>query len=68
MLAKFGHLENIPAESADWKLAVSNPRGLNETLRNEWDSAVLFRTLATLKCDLPLFTNVDELQWSAAQR
>jgi 5'-3' exonuclease len=63
VLAKFGRLENIPADVKDWALAVSNPRGMNEVLRAEWDNAVLFRTLATLKCDLPLFTDVETLRW-----
>lgn len=64
VLAKFGHLEAIPLETADWQLAIANPRGMNETLRTNWDNAILFRTLARLKTDLPLFTNVDELHWT----
>ncbi|WP_047491564.1 5'-3' exonuclease H3TH domain-containing protein [Terriglobus sp. TAA 43] len=64
VLAKFGHLEAIPKDIADWQLAIANPRGMNETLRTNWDNAILFRTLARLKTDLPLFTNVDELHWT----
>jgi len=64
VLAKFGHLEAIPNDVADWQLAIANPRGMNDTLRNEWDNALLFRNLATLKTDLPLFTNVDQLRWT----
>lgn len=64
VLAKFGHLEAIPKDIADWQLAIANPRGMNDTLRNEWDNALLFRNLATLKTDLPLFTNVDQLRWT----
>lgn len=63
VLAKFGFLEAIPADVADWKLAVSNPRGMNEVLRAEWDNAKLFRTLATLKSDLPLYDDVESLAW-----
>lgn len=65
VLAKFHHLEHIPADVKDWALAVGNPRGMNEVLREEWDKAVLFRTLATLKSDLALFENVDHLAWPA---
>ena len=42
---------------------VSNPRGLNATLRGEWSQALLFRELARLRADLPLFDNVDCLKW-----
>ncbi len=64
VLAKFGTFEMIPLDSRDWHLAVANPRGLNDVLRGEWNRALLFRALATLRSDLPLFGNVDELRWT----
>ena len=63
VLAKFGHLENIPQESAEWRANVSNAAGLSNTLRTNWDLALLFRDLATLRTNAPLFANVDELRW-----
>jgi len=63
VLGKFLHLEAIPTDVNAWHLAIRNPRGMNETLRNEWDNAILFRQLARLRNDLPLFKNVDELAW-----
>ena len=46
-------------------------RGLNaacasafaRTLSNEREHALLFRTLATLRTDIALFGDVDELRW-----
>ena len=64
VLAKFGHFEAIPQDAREWQVSVLNPRGLNDTLRAEWDKALLFRDLATLRCDIPLFTTVDELHWA----
>ena len=43
---------------------VSNAGGLAETLHERFADAVLFRTLATLRTDIPLFTDVDELRWN----
>ncbi len=63
VLAKFGHFEAIPGDSKDWQLAVSNPRALNEVLRAEWERALLFRELAPLRVDLPLFDDVEALRW-----
>jgi 5'-3' exonuclease len=63
VLSRFRHLERIPEDSAAWAVNVSNPRGLNATLRSDWQHALLFRDLATLRADLPLFTSVDQLQW-----
>ena len=34
-----------------------------ETLGAERDRAILFKTLATLRTDAPLFANVDEMEW-----
>ncbi len=63
VLMKYGHFEAIPQDPREWKVNVNNPAGLSETLRSQWDQALLFRDLATLRCDIPLFGNVDELKW-----
>jgi hypothetical protein len=42
---------------------VSNAGGLAATLAREWDHAILFRTLATLRTDIPLFEDVEQLRW-----
>ncbi len=63
VLAKFKHLEAIPPDSGDWGVRVPGAAGLAARLKEEREKAILFRTLATLKCDLPLFENVDQLEW-----
>ena len=63
VLAKFHHLERIPADWGEWRVDVSNAGSLAHTLAEQRDQAILFRTLATLRTDIPLFQNVDELQW-----
>ena len=40
-----------------------NPRALAQTLSREQDHALLFRTLATLRTGIPLFADVEELEW-----
>ena len=63
VLAKFIHIENIPGDSSDWYVNASNAKTLAATLRTERENALLFRTLATLRTDIPLFDSVDELEW-----
>jgi 5'-3' exonuclease len=63
VLAKFQHLEHIPANSLTWGVNAASPGALAATLVRERDRAMLFRQLATLRADLPLFTSVDELRW-----
>ena len=64
VLAKFVHLESIPRDCREWRVNAANAGALAETLTREWDHAMLFRTLATLRSDLPLFENVDQLRWN----
>ncbi len=64
VLAKYVHFESIPQDPLQWGVRVSNPRGLNETLRTQWANALLFRDIATLREDIPLFASVDELRWN----
>jgi 5'-3' exonuclease len=67
VLARYGHLEQIPERAADWDMAVRGavrgaPR-LAATLAEQGERARLFRTLATLRADAPIGTGVDGLRW-----
>jgi len=63
VLAKFGHLEYIPADWHEWSVNAANASALAHTLSTQRDLALLFRTLATLRTDIKLFDDVDELLW-----
>ena len=63
ILAKFLHLEFIPMDWREWRVNAVNPSALAQTLAKERDRALLFRRLATLRTDVALFGDVDELQW-----
>jgi 5'-3' exonuclease len=63
VLAKFGHLEAIPEDWQTWKVNAANAATLAATFLRERDQAFLFRDLATLRADIPLFQSVDELEW-----
>jgi 5'-3' exonuclease len=64
VLARFLHLESIPKDCGDWHVNASNASALAATLSREWEQAVLFRTLATLRTDIALFDDVDQLRWT----
>ena len=68
VLARFGHLESIPENPREWAVNVSNPQALARVLVNDRDRAYLFRDLATLRTDIPLFDSVDALRWNGPTR
>jgi 5'-3' exonuclease len=63
VLARFGHLEEIPEDWRTWKVNAASPATLAATLARERDRAFLFRDLATLRTNVPVFASVDELEW-----
>jgi hypothetical protein len=63
VLAKFVHLESIPKDCREWRVNAANAGALAATLCGQWDNAILFRRLATLRTDIKLFDDVDELRW-----
>jgi 5'-3' exonuclease len=63
VLAKYEHLESIPADAATWGVNAARASVLAATLARDRDRALLFRDLATLRTDVPVFDSVDELCW-----
>ena len=66
VLARFGTLEAIPPDWRDWHVNAKNAASLAATLARERDRAWLFRDLATLRTEIPLFDAVEDLRWTKA--
>lgn len=62
-LSQYARLEDIPENWKEWHPSIRKARVLSESLFNSWDNAVLFRTLATLRLDVPVFETVEDLRW-----
>jgi 5'-3' exonuclease len=63
VLAKFGHIEAVPADFREWNVNVTGASTLAATLARDMERALLFRTLATLREDIALFDDLDQLRW-----
>ena len=63
-LSQYPHLEDIPKDWRAWHPSIKRARLLSESLFNAWDDALLFRTLATLRLDVPVFDTVEDLLWT----
>ena len=62
-LSQYPHLEGIPKDWRAWHPSIRKARLLSESLFNSWSEALLFRTLATLRLDVPVFDTVEDLRW-----
>jgi 5'-3' exonuclease len=67
VLARFKRLEGIPRDYREWHANVRNAGALARVLEEHRDLAFLFRDLATLRTDVPVFATVDELRWTGAR-
>ena len=63
VLARYRHLEDIPKQAARWDLSMRGTERLAATLVEQWERALLFRRLATLRADAPIGVDVDALSW-----
>ncbi|HVT99379.1 MAG TPA: 5'-3' exonuclease H3TH domain-containing protein [Acidobacteriaceae bacterium] len=63
VLAKFRHLESIPHDSREWQVNAGRADTLAATLVRNFEDALLFRTLATLRTEIVLFDDVDRVRW-----
>lgn len=62
-LSQYPHLEDIPRDWRAWHPSIRKARLLSESLFSSWNDALLFRTLATLRLDAPVFEAVEDLRW-----
>jgi 5'-3' exonuclease len=63
LLQRYGSLDAIPLDAAQWDVVVRGAGKLCRTLAEQRDFAFLFRDLATLRTAQPLLTGPDDLAW-----
>ncbi len=63
VLARYGHIEAIPDDAADWDIPLRGRERLAQTLAADRDLAMRFRDLATLRTTAQVFGEIDELRW-----
>jgi 5'-3' exonuclease len=63
VLARWGHIEDIPDDPADWDVQVRGAARLAATLDEGHEDALLFKRIATVVTDIDLGTSIDDLRW-----
>jgi 5'-3' exonuclease len=68
VLARYGHLEQIPLQATRWDVKVRSADKLAMTLRTRMGDALLYRFLAQLRFDVPLDEDLADLEWNGVHR
>jgi 5'-3' exonuclease len=68
VLLHYRHLERIPDDPASWEIPVRGAAALAGELAAHRGEAELYRTLATLRTDVPLPQELGDLEWRGADR
>ena len=68
VLARYGHLEEIPLRASRWEVTVRSADKLAATLRYRMADVLLYRFLAQLRTDVPLEEELVDLEWGGVPR
>ena len=68
MLSRYGTIERIPPDPAQWDVKVRGAAGMARTLAERREDAMLYKRLATLRLDVPISETPDDLRWQGARR
>jgi len=68
LLARYGHIDAIPNDERQWQVPVRGAAALGVSLREHRDELTLYRTLATLRTDVPILEEIEDLRWLGARR
>jgi 5'-3' exonuclease len=68
VLARYGRIEDIPDNAADWEVKPRGAAALAASLAGSRDQALLYRHLATLRTDVEIEQELGDLEWQGAPR
>jgi len=66
VLAKFKHIESIPKDPEKLPLSLGRSITLINNLQENYEDALLFKELSTLRVDVPLKEKLNDLKWQGA--
>ena len=68
VLARYIRIERIPPSPGDWEVKVRGAPRLSANLEASRPEALLYRTLTTLRRDVPLDERLEDLEWKGVDR
>ena len=68
LLGRYGHVEEIPDDPSQWDVRVRRAEALAASLAERREDALLYKHLATLRTDVPIPEDIEDLEWRGALR
>ena len=68
MLARYGHIEDIPRDATDWEVKVRGAAAAAESLNAHASEARLYKDLTTLRTNVPIDASLAALEWKGVDR
>lgn len=68
VLAHYHRLEEVPEDPSDWGVAPRGARSMAESLSLHRSEVKLYKTLATLRVDVPIQEDLSDLLWHGVRR
>jgi 5'-3' exonuclease len=68
ILAEYNHIENIPLDSTEWSVKVRGADAVATSLKKNYDKALFYRELATLRTDVMLAETLEQLTWQGVHQ
>ena len=67
VLARYGRLEDIPADPSDWDVKVRGANSMAKSLGERRSDAGLYKRLAILRTDVQIEESLHDLEWLGAE-
>ncbi len=68
LLAEYNHIEAIPLDSTVWTVKVRGADSVAASLKQNYELALFYRELATLRTDVVLVETLEQLTWQGVHR
>ena len=68
LLSRYHHVEDIPADPAEWDLEIRGAAAVSASLEEHREQAALYKLLATLRTDVPIDEDLEDLRWTGVPR
>ena len=68
VLSRYGNLEAIPESEGLWDVKVRGAKSLAASLASHRTEAALYKQLATLRDDVPIREELEDLEWKGVRR